>query len=261
MNNWEKLLKKWQKKLKIKFKKKIMRSSVFILSPNCWLNLVFEPYLNVDELIFMQRTCKMFGFHERLKLLIKQRITEVFQNVPQRYWNRKNEITEIFLQPSQPCFSLTFTDTSICSIYCSTRERMINQFEIDFFPHVFQMYMKSVDIKVESDKCISYQDLMRVMLIEGINDYVLPRIIPEIMKSLLCYDTQRHKFETKFVEKNREGDLKNYYTYFDLHLLDNNEFAFKQLRTICEHFNGVVPCFYYYLKNYVLKIYVEKSKK
>lgn len=235
-----------------------MRSPIFILSLESCLNLIFEPYLNVDELIFMQRTCKMFGFHERLKLLIKQRITEVFQSVPQRYWNRKNEITELFLQPSQPCFSLTFTDTCICSIFCSTRERMINQFEIDFFPHVSQMYMKSVDIKVESEKCISYQDLMRVMLIEGINDYVLPRIIPEIMKSLLHYDCRRHKFETKFVEKNvaySNGEQ------FDLHLLDNNDFAFKQLRTICEHCNGTVPCIYYYLKNYVLHINVKRSEQ
>lgn len=238
-----------------------MRSSVFILSPDCWVNLIFQPLLNVDELIFMQRTCKMFGFHERLKLLIKQRITEVFQNVPQIYWNKREHVKNwsisplyyfkfglAYERPDQDEYFLTFF---------STRERLINQFELDFVPNLSKFTSEYTNIQVVSQTCIVYTDGICTISVEGINDYVLPRIVSELMmKVFFSFKNNRYGYKTKVIKQNNCKTGLDNCSFFILDLI-NNEFAFKKLRTICETYNGIRPCVYYCLKDYNLYLIVE----
>jgi hypothetical protein len=194
MKNWEKLLKKWQEKLKIKFKKREMDSSfspIFILSPESWLNLIFEPYLNLDELIFMQRTCRVFATHERLKLLVETKIKNVMGVgiVPKKHWNRECVCDKNWFIPHQAeeLYMINWSfldDRNYCEkdyvVVYSTKERIIKRFYSSLLPRIKEYNPKREHITFCKER-IRFSAGNEICCVYNITQIVLPDIIRTVI--------------------------------------------------------------------------------
>lgn len=116
-----------------------------------WFDLILEPYLNLDELVFMKRTCSTFYQYGRLKFLIEKRIKERFGDFPKECWNKK----AIFPAPIKFWKSAQyFIMWDKIYMYCvySTEERLLQHVETN----VIHEMRKRYETVIICDYCIKF---------------------------------------------------------------------------------------------------------
>jgi hypothetical protein len=145
-----------------------------LLPLESWVNLIFAPYLNLDQLVAVRRSCKTFCFHPRVEALIEKKIQECFGKIPRKFWNCFAK--DIRLSSDDESFQKRFAiyvrwmlSSNECVVF-STKERLINTYR-----HQISFSITFVNLHEFEflDGCVRKETSEPFISIYGLNDVII----------------------------------------------------------------------------------------
>lgn len=150
-----------------------------LLPLEMWVNLIFAPYLNLDQLAVVRRTCKTFCFHPRVEALFQEKIKKVFGTFEKINWNKYFK-TSIEMPPlPTECCAFLYADScdkKRCLRLCSTKERAVNVLDTDY--HSMLMNERfTCSLFKQCKQSLEYVFFpWRRLYVYGLNDIITDRI-------------------------------------------------------------------------------------
>jgi hypothetical protein len=177
-----------------------------LLPLEMWVNLIFAPYLNLDQLVAVRRTCKTFYSHPRVEALFQQRISERFGAYEKKHWNKYVTIHPKNNPVPQGAFAFLLVEPhgrgKISLLLCSTKERVMNVLDIQFGRVLTneRLTCSFFERNKQSENCVFFS--WRGLYVYGMNDVINNRIEKMIQKQF----DELHETNTFFeVDEPQEG--------------------------------------------------------
>lgn len=158
-----------------------------LLPLEMWVNLIFAPYLNLDQLIAARRSCKTFYSHPRVEALFQQRIAERFGSFQKANWNATTTYKKRLPPLPVGVFAIITefgSHGAEVSLY-STKKRLVEEAELLFVKGtLFQYLTNFVETNdITNNNCCHFKWKRRK--IYGMND-VIYKWIEEIVSKKLA---------------------------------------------------------------------------
>lgn len=154
-----------------------------MLEVGVWVDLIFIPYLNLDDLIHVKRTCATFCFYPRFQKLIEKKIKEHFGDIPQHCWNKVGEFKVQKVDKIR--FFIDFIHMSVkyakFGVF-STKERLLENCENYIQKFCFFERLRHIQI---IENYITFREEGMFVKIYGINDIII-NIIKTNLKNLIA---------------------------------------------------------------------------